>query len=115
MIADVCDEDELQTEKRREGAYCAVNSVAGRVMQIGLVLVGGFLPRLAGYTSANIPLTPELLERMKWMLIGIQFAGVFTAGIILWFFPITRARAAKTRADLDIRQAVMQPIQPPVC
>ena len=63
MIADVCDEDELQTEKRREGAYCAVNSVAGRVMQIGLVLVGGFLPRLAGYTSANIPLTPELLGK----------------------------------------------------
>src|SRR5208282_3920481 len=41
MIADVCDEDELTTGMRREGAYSAVNSVANRVMQIGLVLIGG--------------------------------------------------------------------------
>jgi GPH family glycoside/pentoside/hexuronide:cation symporter len=105
MIADVCDEDELTTHMRREGAYSAVNSVANRVMQIGLVLVGGFLPRLVGYINPSAPLTPELLERMKWLMIGVQFAGVSSAAAILWFFPISRARAEKTRQLLDTRKS----------
>jgi GPH family glycoside/pentoside/hexuronide:cation symporter len=104
MIADVCDEDELVTGLRREGAYSAVNSVANRIMQIGLVLVGGFLPRLAGYTNTSAPLTPEVLGHMKWLLIGVQFAGVGVAAAILWFFPITRARAQQTRHTLDERK-----------
>jgi len=104
MIADVCDEDELATGMRREGAYSAVNSVANRVMQIGLVLVGGFLPRIAGYVDPSAPLTPALLERMKWMLIGVQFMTVSGAAAVLWFFPITRARAEKTRQVLDERK-----------
>ena len=103
MIADVCDEDELATGRRREGAYSAVNSVANRLMQIGLVLVGGFLPRIAGYTDTHAPLTPELLGRMKWLLIGVQFTGVSAAVVILWFFPISRARAERTREVLDAR------------
>ena len=104
MIADVCDEDELTTNMRREGAYSAVNSVANRVMQIGLVLIGGFLPRLVGYVNPSAPLTPELLERMKWLLIGVQFVGVSAAAAILWFFPISRARAERTRKILDERK-----------
>jgi GPH family glycoside/pentoside/hexuronide:cation symporter len=89
---------------RREGAYSAVNSVANRVMQIGLVLIGGFLPRLVGYVNPSAPLTPELLERMKWLLIGVQFVGVSAAAAILWFFPISRARAERTRKILDERK-----------
>jgi GPH family glycoside/pentoside/hexuronide:cation symporter len=104
MIADVCDEDELTTNMRREGAYSAVNSVANRVMQIGLVLIGGFLPRLVGYVNPSASLTPELLERMKWLLIGVQFVGVSAAAAILWFFPISRMRAEKTRQILDERK-----------
>jgi GPH family glycoside/pentoside/hexuronide:cation symporter len=104
MIADVCDEDELTTGMRREGAYSAVNSVANRVMQICLVLIGGFLPRIAGYVNTTAPLTPELLERMKWMLIGVQFITVSVAAGVLWFFPISRLRAEKTRQILDERK-----------
>ncbi len=110
MIADVCDEDELATGMRREGAYSAVNSVANRMMQIGLVLVGGFLPRLAGYVNTSAPLTPELLERMKWMLIGVQFITVTGAAVVLWFFPITRDRAEKTRQVLDERKSQIRPV-----
>lgn len=105
MIADVCDEDELATGMRREGAYSAVNSVANRIMQICLVLVGGLLPRLVGYANPSAPLTPELLERMKWLLIGVQFVGVGFAAVVLWFFPISRARAARTRELLNARTA----------
>ena len=87
-----------------QGIPSAVNSVANRMMQIGLVLIGGFLPRLVGYVNPSAPLTPELLERMKWLLIGVQFVGVSAAAAILWFFPISRARAEKTRQILDERK-----------
>jgi hypothetical protein len=42
---------------------------------------------------------------MKWLLIGVQFAGVSVAAVVLWFFPISRARAEKTRQLLDARTA----------
>ena len=109
MIADVCDDDELATGMRREGAYSAVNSVANRIMQIGLVLVGGFLPRMAGYVDSTAPLTHELLERMKWMLIGLQFFTVSGAAAVLWLFPITRARAEQTRQLLNERKEKLKP------
>jgi GPH family glycoside/pentoside/hexuronide:cation symporter len=103
MMADVCDEDELATGLRREGAYSAVNSVANRVMQISLVLVGGFLPWISGYTDTSAPPSPVLLERMKWMLIGVQFVSVCFGAAILWYFPINRARSENTRKLLDAR------------
>jgi hypothetical protein len=41
---------------------------------------------------------------MKWLLIGVQFVTVSAAAAILWFFPISRARAEKTRQILDERK-----------
>jgi hypothetical protein len=67
-----------------------------------------------GYVNPSAPLTPDLLERMKWLMIGVQFAGVSSAAIILWFFPISRARAEKTRKLLDTRKGkIPSPVAPP--
>jgi len=70
-------------------------------MQICLVMIGGFLAWIAGYVNTNAPLTPELLVRMKWMLNGVQFITVSVAAAVLWFFPISRERAEKTRRILE--------------
>jgi hypothetical protein len=51
---------------------------------------------------------------MKWLLIGVQFAGVALAVAVLWFFPITRMRAAKTRELLDTRKGKAGPTLEPV-
>jgi hypothetical protein len=79
------------------------------------VLVGGFVARMVGYVNPSAPLTPDLLERMKWLMIGVQFAGVSSAAVILWFFPISRARAEKTRQVLNSRKGgIPGPVSQPV-
>ena len=72
MIADICDEDELVTGLRREGAYVAVGGFFGKTAQVGTLLLAGALPRIVGYTDTSVP--PELtqLELMRAMLIGIN-------------------------------------------
>jgi GPH family glycoside/pentoside/hexuronide:cation symporter len=104
MTADVCDEDELHTGLRREGAYSAVNGFIGKIMQIVIVLVGGFLPWLMGYQTSSTPPLDAILVKMKYLLIGIQFTGVIVALFAFWFYPITRARSEHTRRELDARR-----------
>jgi hypothetical protein len=81
------------------------SEMRNRVMQICLVMIGGFLAWIAGYVNTNAPLTPELLVRMKWMLNGVQFITVNFAAAVLWFFPISRERAEKTRRILEERKS----------
>jgi glycoside/pentoside/hexuronide:cation symporter, GPH family len=104
MIADICDEDELVTGLRREGAYIAVGGFFGKAAQVGTLLLAGALPRMAGYTDTSVP--PELaqLETMRAMLIGIQFVALIIAITILWFYPLTRSRSEATRRLLDQRR-----------
>ena len=48
MTADICDEDELVTGLRREGAFIAVGGFFGKVAQVATLLLAGALPRMAG-------------------------------------------------------------------
>ena len=97
MIADICDEDELVTGLRREGAYIAVGGFFGKAAQVGTLLLAGALPRMAGYTDTSVPPEHAQLEIMRAMLIGIQFVALVIAIIILWFYPLTRSRSEATR------------------
>lgn len=101
MLPDICDEDELHTGLRREGAYSAVNSFLGRIVGIGTMVAAGVLPKLAGYTDASLPPQGPVLERMRVMLIGIQIGVVLLSLLIVWRYPISRDRAARTRKQIE--------------
>ena len=103
MLADVCDEDEIATGLRREGAYVAVATALNRTVGIVLILVAGFMPYLAGYTDMSARPTEGQLIAMKWILIIVQGVAAAAALAFLWFYPITRHRAEMTRRTLDER------------
>jgi glycoside/pentoside/hexuronide:cation symporter, GPH family len=107
MIADICDEDELRTGRRREGAYCAVANLFGRIAQVAMLVVGGWLPALAGFRThparVLVPSADQLLV-MKWTLIGTQGLGVALAMGCLAFYSLSRSRAERTRVLLDSRR-----------
>jgi GPH family glycoside/pentoside/hexuronide:cation symporter len=104
MLADICDEDELITGLRREGAYVAVGGFFGKVAQVGTLLLAGALPRMAGYSDISVPPELDELKVMRAMLIGIQFVAIVAAIIIIWFYPLTRSRSEATRRLLDERK-----------
>ena len=103
MIADVCDDDELRSGRRREGMFSAVKGFALKAAQ-GLTFgIGGYMATAAGYD-------PQIVERagldeatawkMKAALVGFQCAGLLVAIAVMWLYPITRQRAEETQRML---------------
>lgn len=103
LLADVCDEDELQTGLRREGAYSSAASVFSKSISVVLMVLSGYMPHLVGYLNAAVPPTGPQLLAMKWLLILAQ--GVFVTFAIVSFlpYPITRERALETHVELESR------------
>ncbi len=106
MMADVCDEDEVSTGLRREGSYVSVGAFFGKIATVVTLLLGGWLPHLAGFTDpSRIPTLPQL-QTMRAMLIGIQLFALIAAIAVLWYYPISRKRSAETRRLLDERKTI---------
>lgn len=103
MTADVCDEDELRSGRRREGMFSAVKGFALKAAQ-GLTFgVGGYMAAVAGYDPAAVAangLDAHTAWRMKALLFGFQGLGLAAAIGIMLLYPLTRERAAATRREL---------------
>jgi GPH family glycoside/pentoside/hexuronide:cation symporter len=108
MVADICDEDELQTGLRREGMYGAVTSLALQISLAVTALTGGLSLKLSGYDAATAEATGsvalDVILRLKTLFIGVQCAALMVAIAMFVFYPITRARAEETRRILDVRR-----------
>jgi GPH family glycoside/pentoside/hexuronide:cation symporter len=103
MTADVCDDDELRTGRRREGMFSAVKGFALKAAQ-GLTFgVGGYMATAAGYDPQIVDrsgLDEATAWKMKVALVGFQCAGLLLAIAVMWLYPITRKRAEETQRKL---------------
>jgi GPH family glycoside/pentoside/hexuronide:cation symporter len=106
MTADVCDEDQLVTGRRREGIFSAVNSLITKIALITGTVLGGMMPALVGYTNTRSAPSAVELQHMKALLIFSQLVPIACAGAFIYFYPITRSRAQATQARL---QAIAAP------
>ena len=103
MVADICDDDELTSGRRREGMFSAVKGFALKAAQ-GLTFgLGGYMATAAGYDPAKVEqsgLDEATAWKMKLALFGFTVIGLLVAIAIMWFYPITRAKAAETQRRL---------------
>jgi GPH family glycoside/pentoside/hexuronide:cation symporter len=103
MTADVCDDDELRSGRRREGMFSAVKGFALKAAQ-GLTFgLGGYMATAAGYdpqTVGHAGLDEATAWKMKAALVGFQCLGLVVAIAIMWLYPITRQRAEETQRKL---------------
>ncbi len=104
MTADICDEDELATGMRREGAYASVSGVLNQAVMILLLGFAGFMPFLAGYTNMTVKPSLEQLLGMKWILIATQFLFILGSMGFMAFYPITRSQSERTQYVLQQRK-----------
>lgn len=105
MIADVIDEDELQTQERREGMY---GSIFWWVVKLGMaaaLAAGGFLLNATGF---DVALGGDQAERtIILMRVFDAFVPFVASGIAIWAiatFPITEERAHQVRLQLEARR-----------
>jgi GPH family glycoside/pentoside/hexuronide:cation symporter len=108
MVADVCDDDELRSGRRREGMFSAVKGFALKAAQGITFGLGGYMATFAGYNPevvGSTGLDDATATRMKLFLIGFQAIGLFISIILISKYPISRKRAEETRRLLDQRTA----------
>jgi GPH family glycoside/pentoside/hexuronide:cation symporter len=109
MVADICDEDELKTGRRREGMFGAVNGFVLKIAMAVTSLIGGAMLAFAGFDAdqANAgEMTTQTALTMKNLIVGAQAIGILCALVIVAFYPINRRRAEETRRILDERHAL---------
>lgn len=108
IIPDVIETDELETGQRREGAYygfMVFMQKSGTAFALALVQ---WILHLTGYQpGAEQPAAALLAIRM---LIGpLPAVLLITSILLVWRFPINRARHAALRAQLAEKRAVEEP------
>ena len=98
MTADVCDLDELQTGKRREGV---LGAVYWWMVKLGFgvaALLGGFILSVVGFDADNV--TETAITGMRSFYSLLPIAGVVGALLIMKNYDITEARAIEIKAEL---------------
>ncbi len=107
MTADVCDEEELKTGLRREGAYGSVISFTLKAAMAASAIMAGAILTLSGYDTelANITGQVDASVELRMRMLFVVFQGIpmLAAAIMFLFYPITRERAEETQRKLRER------------
>ena len=114
MMADICDDDELKTGRRREGIYGAVRGFIQKCSGALTTLIGGFMLKYTGFdvnVAQTTGLPPEVAFKMKACYVLIPVVGCVISIICFLYYPISRKRSHETRRILAERAAARQNAQ----
>jgi GPH family glycoside/pentoside/hexuronide:cation symporter len=104
MNADICDEDELITGKRREGSYYAVYGWWWKVAVSIACVISGYLLKITGYNADFAQQTDSTMFWLRFCEIGLPAALCVVAIVILTRYPLTENRAYEVKALLEERR-----------
>lgn len=109
MCIDVIDFDEVHSGKRLEGAFSSSFAWVMKVgMSLSMFIVGplldnftGFNPKLEGHQAA------DTIWWIRVLFAGIPVTALLIAVVLLQIFPLTAARMAAIRAELEARRGTV--------
>lgn len=103
--ADVIDYDELQTGKRREGAFASCGSWVMKVgMALGALVSTSVLDWVGFDKSLGANQPPGTMLTIRLLLAAVPIVGLIVGLAALSKFPITQAKAMDIRAQLEARR-----------
>jgi GPH family glycoside/pentoside/hexuronide:cation symporter len=102
--ADVMDYDELESGRRREGSFAACGSWINKFgMAVGAGF-GFFILEWIGFDSKLAIQNDHTVFMIRFLLAAIPIIGLFLALIALARFPLSQAKMAEIRAQLEARR-----------
>ena len=108
MSADVIDYDELNSGKRREGAYSATFSWVMKVGMMFSMLIGGPLLQSTGFDAKLGGVqSPETVLWIRILFAGIPVTALLIALVLIQFYPLTTERMRDIRAQLELRRGTI--------
>lgn len=102
--ADIMDYDELNTGKRREGAFSACGSWMSKAGNAFGYFISGQVLGLTGFAADKAVQSPETIFWIRAMLAGIPILGLILVAIFMSQYPLTQQKMAEIRAQLEARR-----------
>lgn len=106
--ADVIDFDELQSGKRREGAFTACGTY---VMKVGMVLgtfITGFVLDWTGFDADLVgDQDPSAIFWIRFLLAAVPIAGIILSFVMILSFPLSRQKMQEIRNELEARRGTV--------
>ena len=107
MVADVCDQDELETGERREGMYGAIFWWVVKLGMAAALAAGGFLLNATGFDVSLAGMQAErTLFLMRVFDVAVPAVTSVVAIVLIANYGITESKAVATRAALEERRGV---------
>ncbi len=104
MIADVCDLDELNTGKRREGTFGAVYWFTVKVGLAIALALSGIVLKFVGFDQNVAVQSADTLTQLRIADIVIPIAAAVIAIFVMWNYDLSEERAHEIRAELEKRR-----------
>lgn len=104
MKADIADQDELNTSRRREGSINSFFSWFIKAAMTCAVASGGWVLELCGFSAKVLHQPPDVLHRMFWTYLLLPVAISLVAAVIALFYPLNRRRMLEIRQELEARR-----------
>jgi GPH family glycoside/pentoside/hexuronide:cation symporter len=105
FMGDICDIDELETGRRREGLFAAVAIFIKKVEFALVGLLSGVLVKLSGFDGALAQQPEAVLDRLRWFTFAPPIVIGALTFALAWRFPINQALMEGVRAALQRRRA----------
>ena len=104
MTADVCDMDELESGKRREGVFGAIY---WWMVKFGFAIAGlltGVIMSVVAF-KAGAPTQPEgAVTGLRLFFSGVPIIGTSVAMWVMWNYDLTEEKARAIKKELDDRK-----------
>ncbi len=108
MTADVCDMDELDSGKRREGVFGAIY---WWMVKFGFAIAGlltGVIMSAVAF-KAGAPSQPEgAVTGLRLFFSGVPIAGTLIAMWVMWNYDLTEKKAREIKKELDARKGKVE-------
>ena len=100
MIADICDLDELQTGRRREGMFGAVFTLLMKASVAFTMMLSGCIISWTGYNKDLLEQTQQTITRLRAMSAFAPVVLVLIAIVLACFFPLSKAKVLEVQKQL---------------
>ncbi len=104
LIADVIDEDEINTDARREGAYFGANAFIMRFSVSLEAIVFSVVMGMYGYNPALDVQPATVALGLRFLMTAVPLVSMALAMIALYYYPIDGTRRARITAAIDQRR-----------
>lgn len=104
MTADVCDMDELESGKRREGIFGAIY---WWMVKFGFAIAGlltGMIMSFVGFNAGAAVQTEGAVTGLRLFFSGIPIAGTLIALVVMWNYDLSEEKAREIKRKLDARK-----------